>query len=79
MNIYIIENMLPFPTTEYGGVIILAAIDHDDAFDVFKDWVEGCAYWSEATDKAIMHAIKEAIIVGAAEGVERGYIYDFNT
>lgn len=81
MNIYIIENVVPFPSSEYGGVYILAATDDDDAFDVFKDIAagEGGWAWAEATDKAIKDAIKEAIVIRAAEGVERGFIYDFIT
>lgn len=79
MNIYIIVDVVPFPISEYGGVYILAATDHDDAFEVFKTIAEKDACWARATDKAIRDAIKEAIVIRAAEGVERGYIYDFIT
>ena len=34
MNLYIIDNWIPFPSSEYGGLVVVAAKDKEEAAEV---------------------------------------------
>lgn len=52
-KVYIIDYWVPFPSSEYGGVVIVTATSIEDAIDVLKrhSWMHGTDYEKEMIEE----------------------------
>lgn len=61
-KLYIIDYWVPFPSSEYGGIIIITAKSEEDAIEVIKN--HNWKHWDVSIDNDILkieEAVKESI------------------
>ena len=56
--LYIVDYWIPFPSSEYGGVVDVIAESDQECFDLLKDWRDE---YNSNYDNLIMQKIKTAI------------------
>jgi hypothetical protein len=74
--LYIINYWVPFPSSEYGGVVSVIAQDDDECYDVVVDWDN--EYYPECYPQA-MENIQKAQKFLLAEEEESRVVDSFTT
>ena len=75
-TLYIIDYWVPFPSSEYGGVVNVIAEDDQECFDILqKDRDE----FNSKYDNLIMKSIKDAITIKVFDYEESRIVTSFTT
>lgn len=74
--LYIVDYWVPFPSSEYGGVIDVIAKSDEECFDLLKDWRDEC---ESNFDNLIMERVKSAIKIATYNEEESRIVSSFTT
>jgi hypothetical protein len=74
--LYLVNYWVPFPSSEYGGLINVIASDDNECHDILVDWRDD--YTSEY-DSRIMEAVTNAPTYQLANDEESGVVETFTT
>ena len=75
-SLYIVDYWVPFPSSEYGGVINLIAEDDEEAFDLLND-EEGLNL--PGFERNLMENVRKAQKFSLVDEYESGIIEAFTT
>jgi hypothetical protein len=75
-SLYIIDYWVPFPSSEYGGLINVIAEDDNECHDILLNWRDDC---ESSHDSQIMDKVKKASRFSLQDDVESGIIDSFTT
>ena len=75
-SLYIVDYWVPFPSSEYGGVVNVIAGDDQECFDILQKERE--EYHSKY-DNLIMQSIKDATIIKVFDYEESRIVNSFTT
>ncbi len=75
---YVVDYWVPFPASEYGGLITLIAENDTEAFELLSD-EESFHLWQKNYDHLIMEKIITATKLELADDYESGIIEVFCT
>ena len=75
-TLYIIDYWVPFPSSEYGGVVNVIAGDDQECFDILQKEREGC---HSKYDNLIMQSIKDATTIKVFDYEESRVVTSFTT
>lgn len=74
--LYLVDYWVPFPTSEYGGLLTLIAKDDNECHDILLDWRDEC---DDKYDNLIMEKVTNAPVFALAGEEESGIIETFTT
>lgn len=74
--LYIVDYWVPFPSSEYGGVIDVIADSDQECFDLLQDWREEC---DSDFDNLIMQKINSAIKIATYNEEKSRIVSSFTT
>ena len=74
--LYLVDYWVPFPTSEYGGVINVIAENDVECHDLLFDWREEC---DDKYDNLIMEKVNVAPCYALANEEESGIVETFTT
>lgn len=74
--LYIVDYWVPFPSSEYGGVIDVISHSDEECFDLLKDWRED---YNSDFDNLIMERVKSAIKIATYNEEESRIVSSFTT
>lgn len=66
-KLYIVDYWVPFPSSEYGGVVNVIASDDNECHDILLDWRNEC---ENSYDDRIMDAVCRSQRYSLVENVE---------
>lgn len=66
-KLYIVDFWVPFPSSEYGGLILVTATSDEDAIQCLREGQYECVY-TEQDKEGIEEAVKEAKRFELAKG-----------
>ena len=75
-TLYIIDYWVPFPSSEYGGVVNVIAEDDQECFDILQKEREE---YHSSYDNLIMQSIKDATIIKVFDYEESRIVNSFTT
>ena len=75
-TLYIIDYWVPFPSSEYGGVVNVIAEDDQECFDILQKEREE---YHSSYDNLIMQSIKDAITIKVFDYEESRIVTSFTT
>jgi len=75
-SLYIVDYWVPFPQSEYGGVINLIAEDDEEAFDLLTEETE---LNLPGFERNLMENVRKAQKFGLVDEYESGIIEAFTT
>lgn len=58
MRLYIVNYWVPFPSSEYGGVVIVTARDDEEAIAILEEQYSDS--WDKKYNSSIRQAVKDA-------------------
>jgi hypothetical protein len=75
-SLYIVDYWVPFPSSEYGGVVNVIAEDDQECFDILQKEREE---YHSSYDNLIMQSIKDATIIKVFDYEESRIVNSFTT
>ena len=75
-SLYIVDYWVPFPSSEYGGVVNVIAEDDQECFDILQKEREE---YHSSYDNLIMQSIKDATIIKVFDCEESRIVNSFTT
>ena len=75
-SLYIVDYWVPFPSSEYGGVVNVIAEDDQECFDILQKEREE---YHSSYDNLIMQSIKDATIIKVFDYEESRVVNSFTT
>jgi hypothetical protein len=75
-TLYIVDYWVPFPSSEYGGIINVIASSDNEAHDLLRD---SDIHYDNKYDNLIMQAVKDAIKVNTYDDEESRIVTYFTT
>jgi hypothetical protein len=75
-TLYIIDYWVPFPSSEYGGVVSVIAGDDQECFDILQKEREE---YHSSYDNLIMQSIKDSITIKVFDYEESRIVSSFIT
>ena len=74
--LYLVDYWVPFPSSEYGGLLTLIAKDDNECHDILLEWRDEC---DSKYDNLIMEKVTNAPVFALAGEEESGIIETFTT
>jgi hypothetical protein len=74
--LYLVDYWVPFPSSEYGGLINVIAKNDIECHDILLDWRDEC---DDKYDNLIMEKVNVASSYALAEDIESGIVETFTT
>jgi len=74
--LYLVDYWVPFPTSEYGGLINVIAKSDIECHDILLDWRNEC---DDKYDNLIMEKVSSASVYELAKEIESGIVELFTT
>jgi len=74
--LYLVDYWVPFPSSEYGGLLTLIAKDDNECHDILLDWRDEC---DNKYDNLIMEKVTNAPVFALAGEEESGIVETFTT
>jgi len=74
--LYLVNYWVPFPSSEYGGLINVIASDDNECHDILLDWRDE---YTQEYDNLIMTQVVEAPSYALANDEESGIVETFTT
>jgi len=74
--IYIVDYWVPFPSSEYGGVVTVVAKNDVECHDLLQSWRDDC---DSKYDSGIMDAVSKAVVLELANDEPSEIISTFTT
>ncbi len=74
--LYLVDYWVPFPTSEYGGLLTLIAKDDNECHDILLEWRDEC---DTKYDNLIMEKVTNAPVFALAGEEESGIVETFTT
>ena len=74
--LYLVDYWVPFPTSEYGGLLTLIAKDDNECHDILLEWRDEC---DDKYDNLIMEKVTNAPVFALAGEEESGTVETFTT
>ena len=74
--LYLVNYWVPFPSSEYGGLINVIAANDNECHDILFDWREEC---DSKYDNLIMESVSTAPCYALANDEESGIVETFTT
>jgi len=74
--LYLVDYWVPFPSSEYGGLLTLIAKDDNECHDILLDWRDEC---DNKYDNLIMEKVTNAPVFALADDIESGIVETFTT
>ena len=74
--LYLVDYWVPFPSSEYGGLLTLIAKDNNECHDILLDWRDEC---DNKYDNLIMEKVTNAPVFALADDIESGIVETFTT
>jgi len=74
--LYLVDYWVPFPTSEYGGLLTLIAKDDNECHDILLEWRPEC---EDKYDNLIMEKVTNAPVFALAGEEESGIVETFTT
>ena len=74
--LYLVDYWVPFPTSEYGGLLTLIAKDDNECHDLLLDWRDEC---DDKYDNLIMEKVTNAPVFELAGDQQSGIVETFTT
>ena len=74
--LYLVDYWVPFPTSEYGGLINVIAENDNQCHDYLLKWRNEC---DDKYDNLIMEKVTTAPVYGLADNVQSGIVESFTT
>jgi len=74
--LYLVDYWVPFPTSEYGGLLTLIAKDDNECHDLLLEWRDEC---DDKYDNLIMEKVTNAPVFALASEEESGIVETFTT
>ena len=74
--LYLVDYWVPFPSSEYGGLINVVAENDNQCHDILLDWRDEC---DTKYDNLIMEKVNVAPVYALAEDIESGIVETFTT
>ena len=74
--LYLVDYWVPFPSSEYGGLLTLIAKNDVECHDLLLDWRDEC---DDKYDNLIMEKVNVASSYALAEDIESGIVETFTT
>jgi hypothetical protein len=74
--LYLVNYWVPFPSSEYGGLINVIASDDNECHDILLDWRDE---YTQEYDNLIMTQVVEAPSYALANDEESGIVENFTT
>lgn len=75
-NLYIVDYWVPFPSSEYGGMIVVIAESKQECHDLLLEWRDEC---EDSYDSNIMERVDKAQVFTLATEEESGVVDSFTT
>lgn len=75
-TLYIVDYWVPFPSSEYGGVVNVIAGDDQECFDILQKEREEC---NSKYDNLIMQSIKDATTIKVFDDEKSRIVTSFTT
>ena len=75
-SLYIVDYWVPFPSSEYGGVVNVIAEDDQECFDILQKEREE---YHSLYDNLIMQSIKDATIIKVFDYEKSRIVNSFTT
>jgi len=74
--LYLVNYWVPFPSSEYGGLINVIASDDNECHDILLNWRDE---YTQEYDNLIMTQVVEAPSYALANDEESGIVENFTT
>ena len=74
--LYLVDYWVPFPSSEYGGLLTLIAKDDNECHDILLEWRDEC---DDKYDNLIMEKVTNAPVFALAGEEESGIVETFTT
>jgi len=74
--LYLVNYWVPFPSSEYGGLISVIAETDNECHDILLDWRDEC---DNKYDNLIMEKVTNAPVFALADDIESGIVETFTT
>jgi len=74
--LYLVDYWVPFPTSEYGGLLTLIAKNDNECHDLLLEWRDEC---DDKYDNLIMEKVTNAPVFALAGEEESGIVETFTT
>ena len=74
--LYLVDYWVPFPSSEYGGLISVIAETDNECHDILLDWRDEC---ESKDDNLIMEKVTTAVTLQLANDEESGIVETFTT
>ena len=74
--LYLVDYWVPFPSSEYGGLINVVAKNDIECHDILLEWRDEC---DSKYDNLIMEKVNVASSYALAEDIESGIVETFTT
>lgn len=74
--LYLVDYWVPFPASEYSGLLAVIGEDDNEVHDILLNWRED---YLEKYDSLIMQNVVDAQTFALAEDVESGVVESFTT
>ena len=74
--LYLVDYWVPFPSSEYGGLLNVVAEDDNQCHDILLDWRDEC---DTKYDNLIMEKVNVAPVYALADDIESGIVETFTT
>jgi len=74
--LYLVNYWVPFPSSEYGGLITVIAKNDDECDDILLEWRDEC---DSKYDNLIMEKVTNAQTYALANDEESGIVETFTT
>ena len=74
--LYLVDYWVPFPSSEYGGLITVIAENDVECHDILLDWRDE---YTDKYDNLIMEKVTTAPVYALAEDIESGIVETFTT
>ena len=74
--LYLVDYWVPFPSSEYGGLINVIAKNDIECHDILLEWRDEC---DSKYDNLIMEKVNVASSYALADDIESGIVETFTT
>ena len=74
--LYLVDYWVPFPSSEYGGLLNVVATNDNECHDILLDWREEC---DTKYDNLIKEKVTTALVYALADNVQSGIVETFTT
>jgi len=75
-NLYLVDYWVPFPSSEYGGMVAVVAKDDDECHDVLLAWRDDV---DSQYDKLIMERVVNSPCYALSEDLKSEVVESFTT